>query len=112
MGTMRWSVLLVACLILCLHPHPACAQGTLLTSLSQGACIQQFLCFDYADFNVPIAGVAGGNAVVFVGEPLNGSVVVLSRATGQPIAQLPRPPNGFALPFIMHSLGDGHLAVL
>jgi hypothetical protein len=70
------------------------------------------LCFDYANLNVPIAGVAGGNAVVFVGEPLNGSVAVLSRFTGKQIAQLPPPPNGFVLPFIMHSLGDGHLAVL
>jgi len=70
------------------------------------------LCFDYSNFNVPIAGVAGGNAVVFVGEPLNGSVAVLSRFTGQEIAQLPPPPNGFVLPFIMHSLGDGRLAVL
>jgi len=67
---------------------------------------------DYSNFNVPIAGVAVGNAEVFVGEPLNGSVVVLLRATGQAIAQLPPPPNGFVLPFIMHSLGDGHLAVL
>jgi hypothetical protein len=32
---------------------------------SQGAWTRQFLCFDYAYFNVPIAGVA------FVGEPLS-----------------------------------------
>jgi len=75
-------------------------------------CAPQFLCFDFANLNVPIAGVAGGDAVVFVGEPLNGSVAVLSRFTGQRIAQLPPPPNGFILPFIMHSLGEGHLAVL
>ena len=79
----------------------------------QGGCAgQQFLCLEYSNLNVPIAGVAGGNAVVFVGEPLNGSVVVLSRFTGQQIAELPPPPNGFVLPFIMHSLGDGHVAVL
>jgi hypothetical protein len=81
------------------------------TTLS-GSGNQRFFSFDYANFNVPIAGVAGGNAVIFVGEPLNGSVAVLSRFTGKQIAQLPPPPNGFVLPFIMHSLGEGRLAVL
>ncbi len=109
MDRMKWSFPLF-CLLLCLRPSPAGAQGTSPT-LSGGAS-QQFFSFDYANINVPIAGVAGGNAVIFVGEPLNGSVVVLSRFTGQQIAQLPPPPNGFVLPFIMHSLGDGHLAVL
>lgn len=97
-------------LLLCLWPHVSCAQETLLTQ--PVACATQFLCFDYANIDVPIAGVAGGNAVVFVGEPLNGSVVVLSRFTGQQIAELPTPSNGFVLPFIMHSIGDGRLAVL
>ncbi|HST09586.1 MAG TPA: hypothetical protein VLL05_04365, partial [Terriglobales bacterium] len=60
---------------------------------------------DYANINNVIAGVAGGNGVVFVGEPLNGSVVVLSRITGHRIGQLPPPSNGFVLPFIIHSLG-------
>jgi hypothetical protein len=110
MDKMKWSFLLFVSLLLSLRPNPAGAQGTSPT-LPVG-CAQQFLCFDYANMNVPIAGVAGGNAVVFVGEPLNGSVVVLSRFTGQQIAQLPPPPNGFVLPFIMHSLGEGRLAVL
>lgn len=96
--------------LLCLWPHVSRAQEESPT-LSVGGN-QRFLSFDYANLNVPIAGVAGGNAVVFVGEPLNGQVVVLSRATGQQIAQLPPPPSGFVLPFIMHSLGDGRLAVL
>jgi hypothetical protein len=61
---------------------------------------------------VPIAGVAGGEGVVFVGEPLNGSVIALSRFTGNQIGELPPPPNGFAVPFIVHSLGKGKLAVL
>jgi hypothetical protein len=107
----KLSLSLIAGLVVWLScPELGRAQGT--SAAAPGGCAQQFLCFDYANFNVPIAGVAGGNAVVFVGQPLNGNVVVLSRATGQPIAQLPPPPNGFALPFIMHSLGDGHLAVL
>jgi hypothetical protein len=97
-------------LCLCSLPYPIRAQGTPPTPFV--GCGLHFFCFSYANFNVPIAGVAGGNAVVFVGEPLNGSVAVLSRFTGQQIGQLPPPPNGFVLPFIMHSLGDDHLAVL
>ena len=31
---------------------------------------QHSVSFDFANFNVPIAGVAGGASVVFVGEPL------------------------------------------
>jgi len=73
---------------------------------------QRFVSFDYANVDVVIAGVAGGDRVVFVGEPLNGSVVALSRLTGRPIGQLPPPPNGFVLPFIIHSLGKSRLAIL
>jgi len=73
---------------------------------------QRFVSFDYANVDVVIAGVAGGDRVVFVGEPLNGSVVALSRLTSRPIGQLPPPPNGFVLPFIIHSLGKSRLAVL
>src|SRR5262249_5581221 len=50
--------------------------------------------------------------VVFVGEPLDGRVVALSRLTGRQVGELPPPPEGFVLPFIMHSFGDGHVAVL
>jgi hypothetical protein len=106
----KWSLFLIFGLLLLSCPQLGRTQGASPTA-SVG-CAPQFLCFDYSNFNVPIAGVAGGDAVIFVGEPLNGSVAVLSRATGQQIAQLPPPPNGFVLPFIMHSLGDGHLAVL
>lgn len=106
----KLSLFLIVGLLLLSCPKLGRTQGTSPTA--PVGCAPQFLCFDYSNFNVPIAGVAGGNAVVFVGEPLNGSVAVLSRATAQQIAQLPPPPNGFVLPFIMHSLGDGHLAVL
>jgi hypothetical protein len=73
---------------------------------------QRFISFDYANMDVVVAGVAGGNGIVFVGEPLNGSVVALSRLTGRQLGQLPPPPNGFTLPFIIHSLGKSSLAVL
>ena len=110
MDKMKCFFPLIVCLLLCLYPNPARAQGTSPT-LPVG-CAPQFLCFDYSNFNAPIAGVAGGIAVVFVGEPLNGNVAVLSRFTGQQITQLPPPPNGFVLPFIIHSLGDNRLAIL
>ncbi len=68
---------------------------------------------DFAHINTPIAGVAGGKNVVFVGKPLDGQVVVLSRATGQQIGVLPPPAQGFfAVPLIIHSLDDTHIAVL
>jgi hypothetical protein len=70
------------------------------------------LSIDYAPLDVPIAGVAGDKDVVFVGEPLNGAIIALSRLTGKQIAALPPPPNGFAVPFIIHSLGPGEVAVL
>ena len=68
--------------------------------------------FDYANLNVPIAGVAAGRDVVFVGEPLNATVIVLSRLTGRQVGELPAPPHGFALPFIMHIIGKNKVAVL
>jgi hypothetical protein len=71
-----------------------------------------FLSFDFANVDVPIAGVGGDLNVVFVGEPLNGQVVAFSRITGKQIGQLPPPASGFVIPFIIHSLGDGLVAVL
>jgi len=68
--------------------------------------------FDFANTSVPIAGVAAGESAVFVGEPLNASVIALSRRTGKQIGILPPPPNGFAVPFIMHSIGRDRVAVL
>jgi hypothetical protein len=73
---------------------------------------QHSFSFAFANLSVPIAGVAGGLDVVFVGEPLNGKVIALSRFTGKQIGELPPPPNGFAIPFIIHSLGEGRLAIL
>jgi hypothetical protein len=67
---------------------------------------------DFANLDAPIAGVAAGETVVFVGEPLNASVVVLSRLTGRQIGVLPPPPSGFAVPFIMHIVGPNRVAVL
>ena len=67
---------------------------------------------EFAHFGVPIAGVAGDQKVVFGGAPLTGSVIVLSRADRHKIGELPPPPQGFALPFIIHSLGEGKVGIL
>ena len=94
------------------------SQAQSLTSPHGGAATSQpsrtnhGISFDFANLDVPIAGVAAGETVVFVGEPLNANVVVLSRLSGQQIGVLPPPPNGFAVPFIMHILEPGRLAVL
>jgi hypothetical protein len=61
----------------------------------------------------PPAGVAARDGLVFVGSPLEGRVLVATEATGQLLSELPLPPVGyFALPFILHSIGHGRLAVL
>jgi len=104
MKTTYRSLGIVALLLTCL---PLYSQNALLN----GGGVHSFS-YAYAKIGVPIAGVAGGLDVVFVGEPLNGKVIALSRLTGRQIGELPQPPNGFALPLIMHSLGEGRLAVL
>jgi hypothetical protein len=70
------------------------------------------IAYDYANLDFIPAGVAGGLNVVFVGAPLDGRVLALSRFTGKVIGELPPPPNGFILPFIMHSLGPDRVGVL
>jgi hypothetical protein len=99
----KWLSPVLASLVLALLP----TQGR-----AQAERSQRFLSFDYANINNVIAGVAGGDGVVFVGEPLDRRVAVLSRVTGQQIGQLPPPPNGFVLPFILHSVGKNRVAVL
>jgi hypothetical protein len=69
--------------------------------------------FDFAHPNVFFpAGVAVDSNVVFVGSPLEGRVVALSRLNGAQIGELPQPPGGFVLPFIMHMVGPSTVAIL
>jgi hypothetical protein len=67
---------------------------------------------DFLDINFLPAGIAADKKVVFVGDPLEGRVIAFSRLTGKQIGELPQPPGGFVLPFIMHSLGDGRVGIL
>jgi hypothetical protein len=68
--------------------------------------------YEFTDTTVFPAGVAGGTNVIFIGDPLEGRVIAYSRFTGHVIGELPQPPGGFAIPFIMHSLGAGRVGVL
>jgi hypothetical protein len=61
--------------------------------------------------STPIAGVAAGQDVVFVGEPLNASVIAVKTHWKQ-VGELSPPPNGFALPFILHNIGKNKVAIL
>ncbi len=104
--------LLVACalLVMVVPPTPALSQQP---EASPRVNVRNHgVSFDYASVSTPIAGVAAGQDVVFVGEPLNASVIVLSRLTGKQVGELPPPPNGFALPFILHNIGKNKVAIL
>ncbi len=58
------------------------------------------------------AGVAGDDEAIFVGSPFEGRVVAYSRELRQPMGDLPPPPEGFVLPYIMKSVMDGRVAVM
>ena len=66
----------------------------------------------FASFEMLPAGVAGDEKVVLVGSPLEGRVIALDRVTRKEIGQLPAPPEGFILPYILRSLGEHRIAVL
>jgi hypothetical protein len=58
------------------------------------------------------AGVAAAGDLVFVGSPFEGRVAAYSRVTKQLVGDLPAPPNGFVLPFILKAVGGHTVAVL
>jgi hypothetical protein len=69
--------------------------------------------FEFAPLDLPFpAGVAATNDVVFVGSPFEGRVVALSRSQGTPLGELPSPPGGFVLPFILKHIAKNRIAVL
>lgn len=59
-----------------------------------------------------IHGIAGDSRLVFVTEPLYGRVAVHDRYTGQEIALVPPPSDGWILPFAMRIVDEGRLVVL
>ena len=117
----RNSALWAGCFLTCL-PLWACAGdsgGSSTTEKTASASAQlevavsdRSVSFEFADVSLLPAGIAAGTNVIFIGDPLEGRVIAYSRFTGRPIGELPPPPGGFVIPFIMHELGDGLVGVL
>src|SRR5580704_14113744 len=68
--------------------------------------------FEFSDVSFLPAGIAAGSQVFFIGDPLDGRVFAYSRFTSKQIGELPQPPGGFVVPFIMHELGEGRVGIL
>lgn len=58
------------------------------------------------------AGIAAASDLVFVGSPFEGRVAAYSRLTKKRVGDLPAPPSGFALPFILKAVDSHTVAVL
>src|SRR5262249_50638914 len=87
-------------------------QVTEADTVAQALVSPRSLSNDFLDVQFLPAGVAAGEKVISIGDPLEGRVLAYSRATGRQIGELPQPPGGFILPFIMHGNGEGHVQVL
>lgn len=117
----RNPVLWAGCFLTCL-PLWACASDSNGSSTAektasstdalQVAVSDRSVSFEFADVPILPAGIAAGTNVIFIGDPLEGRVLAYSRFTGKTIGELPPPPGGFVIPFIMHELGDGRVGVL
>lgn len=71
------------------------------------------LSFKYLELDPPFpAGVAAGEKVVFVGDPLEGRVFEYSRQTARKIGELPQPPSPFVLPFMMKHIAPNKVAIM
>jgi hypothetical protein len=73
----------------------------------------QALSFKYLELEPPFpAGVAAGERVVFVGDPLVGRVFEYSRQSGKMLGELPQPPSPFVLPFMMKHIAPNKVAIM
>jgi hypothetical protein len=71
------------------------------------------LSFKYLELEPPFpAGVAAGERVVFIGDPLVGRVFEYSRQTGKMLGELPQPPSPFVLPFMMKHIAPNKVAIM
>jgi len=71
------------------------------------------LSFKYLELEPPFpGGVAAGQKVIFVGDPLEGRVFEYSRLTGRKLGELPQPPSPFVLPFMMKNIGPNKVAIM
>src|SRR5258707_8246178 len=58
------------------------------------------------------AGIAASEDLIFTGSPFEGRVIAHDRRTHVTVGELPSPPNGFVLPFILKSVKGDKVAVL
>jgi hypothetical protein len=58
------------------------------------------------------AGIAASEDIIFVGSPFEGRVLAYSRETHALVGELPPPPSGLILPFILKSVKGDNVAVL
>jgi hypothetical protein len=86
--------------------------GEAVTSSANTVVGPRSISFDFTEVTYLPAGVAAGRDVVFVGDPLESRVIAYSRYTGKEIGELPQPPGGFVIPFIMHATGENSVTVL
>ncbi|MCM3871312.1 MAG: hypothetical protein ND895_11560 [Pyrinomonadaceae bacterium] len=89
-----------------------CIIGAGLPAQAQIEVGRHALGFRFAERDNLPHGVAADALHIFVTEPLNGRVAVLSRITGSEIAEIPAPPGGFLLPFGLRTDGSGKLVIL
>jgi hypothetical protein len=87
------------------------ATGTSQAAL-QVATTRDSVSFEFSSVTYLPAGVAAGQQLYFIGDPLDGRVFAYSRLTNQQVGELPQPPGGFVVPFILHELGEGRVGVL
>jgi len=114
----RWMASIVLSLPLCACGGTSTDAGAATGTVSEAvtapsvSVTSKSISFDYTEVSYLPAGVAAGERVVFIGDPLEGRVIAYSRITGKQVGELPQPPGGFVIPFIMHSAGEGRVQVL
>jgi len=92
---------------------PTEALGAAREEVKGESCAPEVSSYKYLELDPPLpGGVAAGEKVVFVGDPLEGRVFEYSRQTGAKIGELPQPPSPFVLPFMMKHIAPNKVAIM
>ncbi len=86
------------------------ATGTTKADL-QVATTRDSVSFEFSSVTYLPVELAAGQQLYFIGDPLEGRVFAYSRFTNKQVGELPQPPGGFVVPFILHELGEGRVAI-
>jgi hypothetical protein len=117
-SSLKWvtSALLPSVLFACTNASTTGSGTSEKTGTTQAdldiAASPRSVSFEFSDVSFLPAGIAAGRQVYFIGDPLDGRVFAYSRFTGERVGELPQPPGGFVVPFIMHELGEGRVGIL